>query len=286
VIERLAIVGVGLLGGSLAKAVRAQRLAREIVGVGRDLGRLGPALRDGVLDRATTDVAAGVAGADRIVLAAPVLTNEVLLGDVWRAVPPGAVLTDVGSTKQRIVAAAGRLAATRGDVHFVGSHPMAGSEKSGYAVARPDLFQGATVVVTPTEATEPAVAKSVAELWAALGARVVVLDPATHDRAVAAISHLPHVAAWALVDAVGCFEPDALAIAARGFKDTTRIAASDPDVWREILLDNRDAVRASLAAYRAALDHVESLLASSAPDAPAALTAYLTRMKSTRERLS
>ena len=282
-IERLAILGVGLLGGSLAKAVRAHGLAREIVGVGRDAGRLAPAVRDGALDRATTDLAEGVAGADRIVLAAPVLVNEALLESVWRAAPAGAVITDVGSTKRGIVLAAERLAAARPEVHFVGSHPMAGSEKSGYAVARVDLFAGATVVVTPRESTDPAVAKGVAELWAALGARVVVLDPDTHDRAVAAISHLPHVAAWALVDAVARFEPDAFTIAARGFKDTTRIAASDPDVWREILTANRSAVRAALLAYRAALDHLESLIAS--PDT-AALTAYLTHMKSTRERLS
>jgi prephenate dehydrogenase len=282
VIERLAILGVGLLGGSLAKAVRAQGLAREIVGVGRDLARLAPALRDGALDRASTDVAGGVDGADRIVLAAPVLANEALLAAVWRAAPAGAVITDVGSTKGGIVEGAARLARERPEVQFVGSHPMAGSEKSGYAVARADLFAGATVVVTPTEATDPAVAKGVGELWAALGARVVVLDPATHDRAVAAISHLPHVAAWALVDAVTRFEPDAFGIAARGFKDTTRIAASDPDVWREILTANRAAVRASLTAYRTALDHLESLITS--PD-PSALTTYLAEIKAIRERL-
>ena len=281
-IERLAIVGVGLLGGSVAKAVRAHGLAREIVGVGRDLARLAPALGDGALDRATTDVAEGVAGADRVLLAAPVLANETLLARVWQAAPAGALLTDVGSTKRGIVSAAERLAVGRPHVHFVGSHPMAGSEKSGYAVARPDLFQGATVVVTPTEATDAAMAKGVAEFWAALGARVVVLDPATHDRAVAAISHLPHVAAWALVDAVARFEPDALQIAARGFKDTTRIAASDPDVWREILVANREAVQASLAAFRTALDDLERLVMTGDG---AALTAFLAHVKATRERL-
>ena len=281
-IERLAIVGVGLLGGSVAKAVRAHGLAREIVGVGRDLARLAPALGDGALDRATTDVADGVAGADRVLLAAPVLANETLLARVWQAAPAGALLTDVGSTKRGIVSAAERLAVRRPHVHFVGSHPMAGSEKSGYAVARPDLFQGATVVVTPTEATDAAMAKGVAEFWAALGARVVVLDPATHDRAVAAISHLPHVAAWALVDAVARFEPDALQIAARGFKDTTRIAASDPDVWREILVANREAVQASLAAFRTALDDLERLVMTGDG---AALTAFLAHVKATRERL-
>jgi prephenate dehydrogenase len=283
VIGRLAIIGVGLLGGSVAKAVRAHALAREIVGIGRDLTRLGPALRDGALDHVTTDLADGVAGADRILLAAPVLANETLLQRVWQAAPAGAVLTDVGSTKRGIAAAADRLAAGRSEIHFVGSHPMAGSEKSGYAVARPDLFQGATVVVTPTESSDSAAAKGVGEFWAALGARVVVLDPAAHDRAVAAISHLPHVAAWALVDAVARFEPAALSIAARGFKDTTRIAASDPDVWREILLDNREALRGSLAAFRRALDDLEALVASGDS---AGLTAFLARMKTARERLS
>lgn len=282
-IDRLAIVGVGLLGGSLAKAVRAHTLAREIVGIGRDRDRMQAALRDGTLDRATTDLAEGVAGADRVVLAAPVLANEALLARVWEAAAAGTVVTDVGSTKRGIVAAAARLAAGRREVHFVGSHPMAGSERAGYAVARVDLYQGATVVLTPTETTDAAAAKSVSELWSALGARVVVLDPATHDRAVAAISHLPHVAAWALVDAVVAFEPGALQIAARGFKDTTRIAASDPDVWREILVDNREAVSASLRAFRRALDDLETLVGSGDG---AALTAYLARMKATRERLA
>jgi prephenate dehydrogenase len=283
VIDRLAIVGVGLLGGSVAKAARAQAIAREIVGVGRDERRLRPAVADGTLDRATTDLADGVAGADRIVLAATVAVNEVLLPVVWRSAAAGAIITDVGSTKRSIVAVAERLAPARRDVQFVGSHPMAGSEQSGYAVARADLFRHATVVVTPSESTEPATVKSVGELWTALGARVVTLDAETHDRAVAAISHLPHVVAWALVDAVARFEPDAFAIAARGFKDTTRIAAADPDVWREILLGNRDAVLASVAAFRGALDELERRLV----DADAAgLTALLARLKSARERLA
>jgi prephenate dehydrogenase len=175
------------------------------------------------------------------------------------------------------------LAADRRDVQFVGSHPMAGSEKSGYVVARPDLFHNATVVVTPGESNDAGAVKGVSEFWTTLGARVVTLDPETHDRAVAAISHLPHVVAWALVDAVGRFEPDAFAIAARGFKDTTRIAASDPDVWREILIGNRDAVVASISAFRLALDELERLVARGDG---AALTALLARVKATRERLS
>jgi prephenate dehydrogenase len=160
---------------------------------------------------------------------------------------------------------------------------MAGSEKSGWQVARADLFRGATVIVTPTDATEPRAIKGVTALWEALGARVSALDPETHDRVVAAISHLPHVAAWALVDAVGRFEPGALAFAARGFRDTTRIAASDPAMWRDVLLANADAVGASLAAFRAGLDELERLIA--AGDA-AGLEARLGRIKAAREGLA
>jgi prephenate dehydrogenase len=283
VIERLAIVGVGLLGGSLAKAARAHAIAREIVGIGRDEGRMRPAVTDGTLDGATTDLAAGLRGADRVVLAATVLANEQLLPALWQAAAAGAIVTDVGSTKRGIVAAAERLVPGRRDVLFVGSHPMAGSEKAGYAVSRADLFQGATVVVTPGESSTPAAVKSVSELWSAVGARVVTLEPEAHDRAVAAISHLPHMVAWALVDAVARFEPDAFDVAARGFKDTTHIAASDPDVWREILLANRDAVTASVAAFRVALDDLERLVARGDGEA---LTALLARVKTAREKLS
>ena len=281
-IGRLVVVGVGLLGGSVALAARASGVVREIVGVGRDRQRLEGPLRAGMVDRIATDVAAGVDGADCVVLAATVGANERLLESIWARVPAGALLTDVGSTKRRIVTAAERLAAGR-PLAFLGSHPMAGSEKSGWQVARADLFRGATVIVTPTDATEPRAIKGVSALWEALGARVSALDPETHDRTVAAISHLPHVAAWALVDAVGRFEPGALAFAARGFKDTTRIAASDPSMWRDVLLDNAPAVRASLGAFRAALDELERLLA--AGDA-AGIEALLARLKSTREGLA
>jgi len=282
VIGRLVVVGVGLLGGSVALAARASGVAREIVGVGRDRQRLEGPLRAGLVDRIATDVAAGVDGADCVVLAATVGANERLLESIWARVPAGALLTDVGSTKRRIVTAAERLAAGR-PLAFLGSHPMAGSEKSGWQVARADLFRGATVIVTPTDATEPRAIKGVSALWEALGAPVSALDPETHDRTVAAISHLPHVAAWALVDAVGRFEPGALAFAARGFKDMTRIAASDPPMWRDVLLDNADAIRASLGAFRAALDELERLLA--AGDA-AGIEALLARLKSTREGLA
>jgi prephenate dehydrogenase len=281
VIQRLAIVGVGLLGGSVAKAARGGDLAHEIVGVGRDEARLGAALRDGTLDRVTTDLEAGVRDADFVLLALPVLAIEALLPRVWRAAADGVTVTDVGSTKAAIVRRADELAAGRA-LAFVGSHPMAGSEQSGYGVARADLFRAATVIVTPTDRTEPHAVKAVAELWEAMGARVSALDPETHDAAVAAISHLPHLVAYALVDGVARFEPAALDLAARGFKDTTRIAASDPDVWTEIFLANRAPLAASLDAFRRALAELEHAITRG----PAAeLRAALARIKAAREAM-
>jgi 3-phosphoshikimate 1-carboxyvinyltransferase len=281
VIQRLAIVGVGLLGGSVAKAVRSGGLAREIVGVGRDEGRLGTALRDGALDRVTTDLEAGVRDADFVLLAVPVLAVEALLPRVWWAAPDGATVTDVASTKAGIVRVADQLAARRA-LAFVGSHPMAGSERSGYGVARAGLFRAATVVVTPTDRTEPRALKAVTEFWEAMGARVSALDALTHDQAVAAISHLPHLVACALVDGVTRFEPTALELAARGFKDTTRIAASDPDVWTEIFLANRAALATSLDAFRRALAELErSVTGGSAAE----LRAALARIKAAREAM-
>jgi prephenate dehydrogenase len=257
-----------------------QRLA--IVGVGRNATRLAPALRDGALDRATTDLAEGLRGADVVVLAAPVLTIERSLPAVAAAVGEDALVTDVGSTKGAIVRAAEALGVAR-PFRFVGSHPMAGSERAGYGVARADLFQGATVIVTPTDATSARAVKEIAALWEGIGGRVSLLDPTTHDRVVAAISHLPHLVAFALVASAHLFEPSAFAFAARGFRDTTRVAASDPVVWQEIFHGNREALLASVARFRAALTEIERLVEGGDVQA---LQAWIAEVKSLRESLS
>ena len=281
-IRRLAVIGVGLLGGSVAKAARAQRIAHEVVGIGRDVSRLQAALHDGVIDHATSDLAEGLRDADFVLLAAPVLAIEELLERAWDAMAPDAIVTDVGSSKSAIVRKAEALARRR-PLAFVGSHPMAGSEKSGYAVSRADLFQGALVVVTPTEACAPDATKTVTAFWEHCGARVITLDPASHDAAVAAISHLPHLVACALVDGVSRATPDALALAARGFKDTTRIAAGDPTMWQEIFLANRAPLVEALAAFRRALEDLERTVERGDADA---LQAELARIKAVRDRLS
>jgi prephenate dehydrogenase len=281
VIRRLCVVGPGLLGGSVAMGARARRLAGEIVAVGRREASVAPALRAGAVDHATTDLAAALRGADFCVLATPVAVLEGQLQAVWAAAEADLLITDVGSTKGRIVATAKRLAAAR-PLAFVGSHPMAGSERAGFAEARADLFEAATVILTPTEGTDPAALARVRAFWEALGARITELDPVTHDRAAAAVSHLPHLVADALVDAVLRMDPAFLDIAARGFRDTTRIAASSPPIWREIFQDNRVALAEAVAAFRKSLDHLEDVLAAGDP---AAVEAELERIKQHRERL-
>jgi len=281
VIRRLCVVGPGLLGGSVALAARARRLAGDIVVVGRSEASVAPAVRAGAADRGTTDLAAGLRGADFCVLATPVATLERQLAAVWAAAEPGTIITDVGSTKGRIVATAERLAGQR-PLDFVGSHPMAGSERAGFAEARADLFVAATVILTPTERTAPAALGRVRAFWEAVGGRPTLLDPLTHDRATAAVSHLPHLVADALVDAVLRMDPAFLDVAARGFRDTTRIAASSPSVWREIFQDNRAALAEALAAFRKSLDHLEAVIALG--DA-AAVEAELDRIKQHREKL-
>lgn len=280
-IGRLSIVGLGLLGGSVAKAARAASLAQEIVGVGRNPKSLEPALRERAVDRITTDLAEGVRGADMIVLATPVATLERQLPAVWEAASSHALLTDVGSTKAGIVRAAEALGASR-PLGFVGSHPMAGSNLSGFSVARADLFSGATVILTPTDRTPSEPIKRVTEFWEGMGGRVTVMDPATHDRAVAAISHLPHLVVDALVAAVVDMDPRFLDVAARGFKDTTRIAASDPTVWREIFQQNREALAEAIAAFRGALGRLEGILGTGDD---AAIESALEAIRQTRAEL-
>jgi prephenate dehydrogenase len=281
VIGRLSIVGLGLLGGSVAKAARAASLAQEIVGVGRNPKSLEPALRARAVDRITTDLSEGVSGADMIVLATPVATLEGQLPAVWQAASSHALLTDVGSTKAGIVKVAEALGDSR-PLSFVGSHPMAGSNLSGFSVARGDLFTGATIILTPTDRTPAEPVKRVTEFWEAMGGRVTVMDPATHDRAVAAISHLPHLVVDALVAAVVDMDPRFLEVAARGFKDTTRIAASDPAVWREIFQQNREALGEALAAFRGALGRLEGILAAGDD---AAIESALEAIRKTRAEL-
>jgi prephenate dehydrogenase len=234
----VAIIGVGLLGGSIGLALRSRRLADQVVGIGRRASRLRWARLRGAVTSTTTQLAQGVAAADLVVVCTPVeqIVEFVMLASA--ACSPGTLITDVGSTKEQIVTSLDRRLAdgARNRVAFVGSHPMAGSERSGVEHARADLFEGRVVIVTPSYRTRPEACRTIGRFWKSLGAKVLYMTPSSHDRSVGAVSHLPHLVASALATATS---PRDLPLAAGGWQDTTRIAAGDAELWRQILLDNR-----------------------------------------------
>ena len=276
-LSRLAVVSLGLLGGSVARAARARGLAREIVGVGRTPGTLARARAAGVVDRTTSDLASGVRDAELVVLCAPVGILPGMVRAAWPHLAPGAVLTDVGSVKAPVVAAA--EACPPGPGAFVGGHPMAGSERSGFEASRADLFEGRLALLTPTARTPAAALARVGAFWEALGGQVRLLAPEVHDRGVAAISHLPHLAAYALVAAA---DEEALPLAAAGFQDTTRVAASPEALWTDIFRENREALLAVLGGYRALLAEWEGLVRRGEWEA---LEAALAHARERREKL-
>jgi prephenate dehydrogenase len=255
----VAILGVGLIGGSLGMALRARRLARRVIGIGRDRSRLETAIQLGAIDEATTDWRAGVGEAEIVVLGTTIGHILEMLPDVLASVQPGTLVTDVGSTKSAIVASAG------GAARFVGGHPMAGSEKGGVEAAMPTLFQEATWALTPIANTDPAALRQAQMLAQEVGATTRVFTPEAHDAMVAITSHLPHVLASALMRLASDTQthyPETSSLAAGSFADMTRVSASSPDLWRDVCLSNRDAVLHALAGYRAELDVLEAAVAA------------------------
>lgn len=237
----LVVVGVGLLGGSVALAARQRGIVRRVIGVGRTAPRLEQAREARVLDDVSTDLVAAAAQADLLIFATPV--NLIVAGvrEVATACRPGTLITDVGSTKAHLCR---ELSVGLTDsASFIGSHPLAGSEKQGWEHSRADLFEGRVCVVTPTETSRRDEVARLTAFWQAIGMSVVEMSPEAHDRALAQTSHVPHVVASALARTLA---DENRSLAATGFADTTRIAAGDPNVWVPILLDNRDAVLASL----------------------------------------
>jgi cyclohexadieny/prephenate dehydrogenase len=249
--ERVAVVGLGLLGGSLAGAARARGVAKRVVGVSRGRETAAAAVSAGLADEGTADLAAGVAGADLVVLCTPVSAMAETLRRAAPQLAPGAIVTDVGSVKARLVDTLPGLLPP--GVHYVGAHPMAGSHHTGLRHARKDLFEGAACVLTPTASTPPAALARVRGFWGALGARLFERDPAQHDAQVAWVSHLPHAVAFAYAASLAAAPAEAFALRGTGFRDFTRIAASDPELWADILATNAKALAGPLAASAQAL---------------------------------
>jgi prephenate dehydrogenase len=282
-INRLALIGVGLIGGSLARALRDAGHVREVIGYGRGLANLQRAVELGVADRVETSLSAAVRDADMVVLATPVGSMAEILGAIAPYLAKGAVVTDVGSVKGTIAAAA-RTALGAKLSGFVPGHPIAGTERTGVEASFSSLFVGRRVVLTPLPETSIEAVARVRAMWQAAGAEVVSMSVEHHDTVLAATSHLPHLLAYALVDMLAQLDDsrEIFAFAAGGFRDFTRIASSDPVMWRDISLANRTAIADMLKKYRA---EVDGLITAVAAGDGAVLQALFARAKTARDAL-
>jgi len=262
--QKITIIGVGLLGGSIGLAARRRKLAREVAGFVRRRASLKDCERAGAVDYATTDLLAAVSNADLVVLCTPLAQMRSLAEQFSPALKKGAIVTDVGSVKADVLRELESLMAKAG-AHFVGSHPMAGAEKTGVSASRVDLFRNAVCVLTPTKRTNAAAARKLERFWKVLGARVVKLQPEQHDLFVSRSSHLPHVVAASLANLV--LDPKSpkqqASLCATGFRDTTRIASGSPEMWRDIALSNRKNIARSVDAFIDELKRFQAILKKS-----------------------
>jgi prephenate dehydrogenase len=259
-IHRLAIVGTGLIGGSLSLALKQAGVVDEVIGLGRRRETLEQAKSLGLIDT-IADSAAQIGNADVVMLATPMAQMQPVLRDIAPYLDENMIVTDAGSTKNDVIAAARKILGVKFS-RFVPGHPIAGAESNGPQAARADLFIGRNVVLCPEAETDPAALERVTALWQATGAQVAQMDAAHHDRIFAAVSHLPHLAAFALVDDLAA-RPEAeefFRFAASGFRDFTRIAGSSPELWRDVALANRDALLAELSAYMNKLGEIAAAL--------------------------
>ncbi len=284
--QQVTIIGVGLLGGSLGLVLKEKGLARTVVGIGRRQPNLELAVQMGAIDRFYTEPQEAVRDSDFIVLATPV---DTYVGHVQRwgeHVPAGAIVSDVGSVKGQLVF--DLESALPSTVSFVGAHPIAGKEKSGVAHATSQLFDGARCIVTPTPRTNVEALTSVRDLWAKAGSEVLSMDPMVHDWVLGAVSHLPHIAAFSLMHALSDLQdstPEALkllAFSGGGLRDTTRIAASSPEMWRDICLANRENLLKMVDQYITQLHAFKQLLQDQDADG---LAKNIEQAKSLREQL-
>ena len=271
----VAILGVGLIGGSIGLAVRQRGLSDRVIGIGRKPARLRKAKQLGAVTETTTNIERGVSEADFVIVCTPVQYVVEQVREISQYVRSGTLITDVGSTKQTIVE--GLTVLENG--HFIGSHPMAGGERGGVGNADADLFEKRTIVVTPEKRTNKAAQSRISKFWKSLGARVMELDCKEHDRAVAVISHLPHTLASVLSTQANAKQ---LALAAGGWIDTTRIAGADPELWLEILRDNNKQVIGAVDRF---LDDLHKFRDALESDNSPVLLRYLNQGKQNRESM-
>lgn len=264
-IERLCVVGVGLIGGSVARGARAEGLARTVVGVDADRDNLSRALASEVIDQAAHDLRSGARDAELVMISVPVGAIETVLRDLKPVWSERTVYTDAGSTKCNIIEAAERVFGAV-PPNFVPGHPIAGAERSGVEASRADLYTGKRVILSPLASTDAAAVAKVEELWRRLGAKVSRMEPRHHDQVLAATSHLPHVLAFVLTAMLGRRDEqqEIFQYAAGGFRDFTRIASSDPKMWLDICLANGREIVPLIEEYRAALKQAAELIENGA----------------------
>jgi prephenate dehydrogenase len=261
--NQLGLIGCGLMGGSFALALKRANLVRRVIGYSKSPSTTESARRLGIIDTAAESALLAVSGSDIVLIAVPVSATEATFKAIRDLIEPGVLIMDVGSTKRDVVDAARRVLKDRIG-SFVPAHPIAGKEVSGITHADASLYAGRQVILTPLAKTQPELVQKATDTWAAIGARVLRMTPENHDAAFAAVSHLPHVLAFAFFNAVAR-QPagrDYLSLGGPGFRDFTRIAASNPAVWRDILMANREEVLKQTQRFRHALDAMEHVIST------------------------
>lgn len=281
-IKRICIIGVGLIGGSLARACKKNLPDITIIGAGKNSARLEIAQQLGVVDQISTDFAAAVKDVDLVVLAVPVGAMQGVLSEIADAISPDTIITDVGSTKGSVMKAAEQVFTTL-PANFVPGHPIAGTEDTGVEASVADLYQNRRVILTPHATTHPHAVQQVRALWQACGAEVIEMDAVHHDEVLAATSHLPHMLAYTLVDTLARMHDkrEIFRYAAGGFRDFTRIASSAPEMWRDICLANQDALVEVLKLFQKDL---QTLITAIDKGDEAVISDIFTRAKQARDQ--
>lgn len=281
-IKRLCIIGVGLIGGSLARALRRANACEEVVGCGRNTANLDRAVELGVIDRYETDIGEAVQGADVVVVAVPLGSMEMVFSQMKDHLERNALITDVGSAKGSVADAGRKIFADTLD-RFVPAHPIAGTEKSGVEASFAELFDNRRVIITPLEESSKDSVERVRNMWEQSGAEVMEMPIEHHDEVLAATSHLPHILAFSLVDTLANMRDhdEIFEYAAGGFRDFTRIASSDPIMWKDICVSNRQALLEVMKLFRKDLDHLTDLIQNSDEKA---IEEIFTRAKQSRDR--
>ena len=278
-INKITIIGVGLIGGSLARAIKINNLANEVLGYGRDQSRLEIAKQEGIIDQYSTDLKSAINGADIVVISTPVGSFEHLLSELKPLITKNMIVTDVGSTKSSIVDAAKNILSDL-LTNFIPAHPIAGKEKSGFEASDATLFLNKKVIITPLEVNQPADIKLLQKMWEDVGANVDFMSADSHDELLGMTSHLPHMLAFSLVNYLVSQNPSASIYAAGGFKDFSRIASGDAVMWRDICLNNKNQIIDHIKNYQKTLDSLVSSIDNENNDE---LEAFFLNAKMTRD---